>query len=188
MTSALGPGAGLGSRAHQAPRGEHTQVHARARMHAHTRVGTHTRVFRSHSTGELDSGPRVFPPLSTSALMHSRGDPQSPSREAPRWDRPGDGAAWSAVCWGRAHRRGLWGRGRTMRSGLRGLWSIKAASRAPSGVMAHPGVRGWGAQCRLLLGEGQRWPGVSSWPAGTPLWGGGPRGPPAAGGGEGSLS
>ena len=75
-----------------------------------------------------------------------------------------------------------------MRSGLGEVWSSRGCIPCPLGAMAHPGVQGWGAQCRLPLGEGQRWPGVSPWPVGTLLWGGGPRELPAAGGGEGSLS
>ena len=30
----------------------------------------------------------------------------------------------------------------------------EAAPCAPSGAVAHPGVRGWGARCGLPLGEG----------------------------------
>lgn len=143
MTSALGPGAGLVSGAHQAPGEEHTRagtcthvcthmyirahvhwdvhtciVHVHTCTYAHTCVGmcthihvcthmhahihtcthmcthvlytcTHAHTYMlthcahmhtharsgSHFIGELDSGPRVFPPLSAPAHKHSRGDP-----------------------------------------------------------------------------------------------------------------
>ena len=166
---------------HMGTRALYTCTHAHTCMLTHcVHTLTHARS-GSHFIGELDSGPRVFPPLSAPARMHSRGDPQSPSREATRWGRPGDRAPWSAQCWGRAHRRGPWGRGRRRRWGPGGVGQLRLQPGPPQGRWP---ILGSGAG---VLGAGCPWGrGIRVW--GPQLWGGGPHEPAAAGEGEDSLS